>query len=184
MGLYCTLKSATFAQLTELRANSDLLPMFYDPEHADQLMPRPNWFARFFGRRTVVPEVLKDQSMCMEVDLDKTWDGLNYLLTRVAPNIKAAAFLKEGGTQLSRNARALSPEEVATFRELIHAVSNAQLRAFFDPAAMTAEGIYPKIIWEREGEEAFDWLSEFHQHLWAFLRDAVAEGHGCVIWIS
>ena len=49
---------------------------------------------------------------------------------------------------------------------------------------MTDLDIYPTIIWERDGIDSLDYILEYHQQLWAFLRDVSADGLGCMILIA
>lgn len=181
MGTYCTLKSATVEQLGALMRHPAYLPYFYDPESA--ALPTGGFFRRLFGGSTELPAELRDLSACMEISLDKAWDGLNYVFTHASDEDRAALIL-EGGTRLSENARLISPDELREFRDLVHSTSEDELRAAYNPDDMASSNVYPAIIWQRELDEAFDWLMESHQRLWAFLRDAVEEGHGSVIWIA
>jgi len=49
---------------------------------------------------------------------------------------------------------------------------------------MTDLHIYPEIIWNRDGEDALDYVMEFYPQLRTFLEDAADEQQGCIIWIA
>lgn len=124
----------------------------------------------------------------MEVGLDKAWHGLHFLFTGLGEGGPApACYLLDGGVVIpmaDTDAHVLKPSALADFRDYVHSVTEAELRTRYDPSRMAALHIYPEIIWERDPDESFDYVMEFHQQLWAFLRDAAEEKQGCVIWIG
>lgn len=188
MGLTCAIRSATSDQIEALSRWPMLLPAFFEAASLDEVRPAPTLWQRIRGRAPQIPAALHDLSNCMEIDLEKAWHGLHFLFTGTAyEGDEPACFLLKGGRAIrweDIEARALSPDEVERFRELVHALPEEALRKRYDPETMTRLEIYPEIIWMREGEEALDYLLEYHQQLWAFLRDAAEEKQGCVIWIA
>ncbi|HSP15842.1 MAG TPA: YfbM family protein [Thermoanaerobaculia bacterium] len=188
MGVYLTIRSATVEQIAALDAKPELLPAFFDAIGFEDVIPRPTLWQLLTGKRASIPEALLDQSNCMEIGLEKTWHALHFLFTGTAEGgDPPACFLMSGGLGLSTGdteAHALSPLQVEAFRRFVHGISEEQLRARYDPKRMTELHIYPEIIWQRDGEEALEYVLEYHQQLWSFLRDAAAEHQGCVMWLG
>jgi len=188
MGLYLTLRSATVDQIAALDARPELLPAFFDPGGFEDVLPRPSLWQLITGRRTSVPEALLDQSNCMEVGLDKAWHALHFLFTGTADGgDPPACYLLSGGLGLSSGdteAHALTPQQLSEFRDFVHSIPESEIRARYDPKRMTELHIYPEIIWERDGNEALEYVLEFHEQLLVFLRDAVGEEQGCVLWLG
>ncbi|MBG0568873.1 YfbM family protein [Actinoplanes aureus] len=124
-----------------------------------------------------------------DLDLDKSWHGLHYLLTgtawEVGPGAGAAIL---GGDEIGDDggygpARVLSPEAVRSIDAGLAAIDPATLRERFDPAAMTTAEIYPA-IWSG-GEEAFDsFLAPRFQELREFYRTAAAEDAAVLLAIT
>ncbi|MEU4424026.1 YfbM family protein [Actinoplanes sp. NPDC024001] len=124
-----------------------------------------------------------------ELDLDKSWHGLHYLLTGTAWEIgpgAGAAIL--GGEEVGEDGgygppRVLGPEAVRSISAALAAIDPAALRERFDPAAMTTAEIYPE-VWD-EGEEVFDdFLAPRFEQLREFYRAAASHGDGVVLAIT
>ena len=81
------------------------------------------------------------------VDVDKAWNGIWFLLNAARSPIDVVA----GGAPVSDEdlgygpARYLTPGEVAAAASYLQAMPWQQLAGQFDPAQMTADGIYPAI---------------------------------------
>ena len=121
----------------------------------------------------------------MQMSIEKSWHGLHFLLCGAADEgALPASFLLAGGSDIGLNSRIVSPAEALRFGEFVNSLSAELLLSRYDPAAMEKLDIYPSIIWQREGQEAFDWLLEYYDRLVAFFRDTAEEGHGYVITIA
>lgn len=183
MGITCTLKSANEEQLLILRRNPKLVPVFFGDESWEE--PASFW-RRLFRGRTAIPANLLEQADCMEIELEKSWHGLHFLFTGTAEGGDLpAAFLLKGGDGLgSSGNRVVSAADARRFKDFVHSLSEDELRSRFDPERMTQLRIYPEEIWRTEQDEAFDYLLEYFEILWAFTRDVVDENLGYVLRIS
>lgn len=123
-------------------------------------------------------------------DLDKAWHGIHFLLTGKAdegPDPLSLAV--SGGESLGEEvgygpARYLTPSQVREVAAALSRISTPELRARFDPRAMEDAEIYPREIWVREGEEAFDYLLEAYVPWAAFYRAAAERGDGMIAWLA
>jgi hypothetical protein len=125
-----------------------------------------------------------------EVDLDKAWHGIHYLLTGSAePNGTLASKVIMGGQNIGPDqgygpAQLLKPDEVKAIAQLLSQTTPDMLRRRFKPKEMTRAGVYPDIIWERDGEEALRFLLNYYGELVAFYTRAAQRGQAVIFAIT
>lgn len=123
-----------------------------------------------------------------ELDLDKSWHGIHYLLTGTAWRIGEgadAAIL--GGAEIGQDggygpARLLDQSTVRAVATALDALDVEVLRARFDPAAMAAAEIYPD-IWTN-GVDELDYLMSHYTQLRRFYHAAAANGQAVLLAIT
>lgn len=113
-----------------------------------------------------------------ELNLDKAWHGLHYLMTGSDDDAaEPLGYLLSGGEEVADSpagpSRLLDPEQVRHFYQAILAITPDELRARFDAKHMMALEIYPN-LWDQPGEA--DWLVGEFQRLRSFLQEQVAMG--------
>jgi hypothetical protein len=127
-----------------------------------------------------------------EVDLDKAWHGIHFLLTRSAwEGPEPLCYLLQGGEDVGDvdvgygPARALRARDVADFSAAVAKISSEEFRSRFDPDALKAAEIYPD-IWDRDPakDDALGYLTEYFELLQSVLADCAAEGKGLLIYYS
>jgi hypothetical protein len=156
---------------------------------------RPSLLARLTGR-TPAPPPAHDLTLHapegVSIDLDKSWHGIHYLLTGTPDESEAPlSFLLSGGRAVGDvevgycPARVFNAVETRSIFAGVDAVTNDELRARFDPAAMMRLEIYPG-IWDRypASSEPLDYLLEYTATVRGFLRQAVAGGVGMVVTLT
>jgi hypothetical protein len=122
-----------------------------------------------------------------ELDLDKAWHGIHYLLTGTAWEMgegAGAAIL--GGDEIGEDngygpARLLSPDTVRAVSAGLDRMDAEALRARFDPAAMAAADVYPA-IWSSSDE--FDYLVPHFTELRRFYRAAADNGQAVLLALT
>lgn len=123
-----------------------------------------------------------------ELDLDKSWHGIHYLLTGTAWQIgegAGAAIL--GGDEIGQDGgygppRLLGSDTVRAIAAALDALDVEALRARFDPQAMAAADIYPA-IWTN-GTDEFDYLMSHFTELRRFYSLAAANGQAVLVAIT
>lgn len=124
-----------------------------------------------------------------ELDLDKSWHGIQYLLNSAAWQIgegAGAAIL--GGAEIGEDngygpARLIDSETVRAIATALDTLDDETLRARFDPGAMAAADIYPS-IWN-EGAEVFDnYLVPNIAQLRGFYQTAAANGQAVILALT
>jgi hypothetical protein len=125
-----------------------------------------------------------------EVDLDKAWHGIHYLLTgSVDSNHTLASKVIMGGEAIGPDqgygpAQLLKPGEVKAIAELLEKTTPDMLRKRFKPKEMSRLGIYPEIIWERDGEQALSYVLDYYKKLVAFYKLAAERGQAVILTLS
>ena len=130
------------------------------------------------------------------MDIDKAWGGILYLLTRKAfvsgsPEDEvdslnriffSAQFFDEDMDVGYGPAHYLTPEQVAGIHRKIASLTEADLKARYDPEAMNEEEeLYPSLDWN---EEDFEYLYFHFQALQSFFATAASRGEAIVTFLS
>ena len=125
------------------------------------------------------------------LDIDKAWHGIHFLLNGSAWEGDPPLFnVVLGGTELGDEdlgygpARYLTPEEVQDTAHAISRISVDDLRSRYDARAMTKADIYPEIIWERDGDEAMQYLLDYYAAVVAFFQEAARQGHAMLLFMD
>jgi len=125
-----------------------------------------------------------------ELDLDKSWHGIHYLLTGTAWEIgegASAAIL--GGEEIGEDggygpARILRPELVRTIAAALDTLDVETLRARFNPAAMAAADIYPD-GWADVTDDVFDsYFAPYFTEPRRFYKTAAANDQAVLLAIT
>lgn len=117
------------------------------------------------------------------VDIDKAWNGIWFLLNAA----KAPIDIMAGGAPVSDEdlgygpARYLTSGEVELAASYMQAMPWEQLAGYFDPAQMTADGIYPA-IWDTD--DALDYLRSHYAVVVRFFGAAAAAGDAVILWLT
>jgi hypothetical protein len=125
-----------------------------------------------------------------EVDLDKAWHGIHFLLTgSVEPNDSLASKVIMGGENIGPDrgygpAQLLKPAEVKAIADLLEHTTPEMLRERFRPKEMTQSGVYPAVIWERDGDEALEYVLDYYKKLVAFYKLAAERGQAVIFVLS
>ena len=130
------------------------------------------------------------------MDIDKAWGGILYLLTGKAfasgsPEDEvdslnriffSAQFFDEDMDVGYGPAHYLTPEQVAGIHRKIASLTEADLKARYDPEAMNEEEeLYPSLDWN---EEDFEYLYFHFQALQSFFATASSRGEAIVTFLS
>lgn len=127
-----------------------------------------------------------------EVDLDKAWHGIHFLLTGSDwDGEEPLSYLVKGGEYVGDvdvgygPARRLKPNQVAAWAAALSAISADTLRLGYNPKAMLRAKIYPE-IWDQDPEEddPLGYLLEYFDVLRSFVEQARDQGKGAIIYIA
>jgi hypothetical protein len=150
----------------------------------DRLLADPEEIVDFLEEETAEPDG--------EIDLDKAWHGIHFLLTGSTWEGDAPlGYLVAGGEEIGDEdvgygpARVLRPAEVARFDAALAAISRDDFRRRFDPRVMMEQRIYPE-IWDRhpDDDDAPGYLTEYFELLKAFVHTSTEKNKDLIIWLS
>ena len=147
-----------------------------------------------------IGELLADPAMIEElldeegpdIDLDRAWHGIHFLLTGTARGAVGPRGYILGGRPVGEinvgygPARVLTSTEVAAFDDLLQCIPDDELSQRFNPEAMTRAEIYPE-IWERAqtGEEdVLGYLVGHFDELKTFVAGARRDGMGLITYLA
>lgn len=175
-----------------LREPRLVLHLLDEEGFASEPPPERGFFARLFGRAepaaaAAVPVFERTEGD--EMDVDKAWHGLHYLLTGTADEGDApACYLVHGGEEIRgvevgfATARVIRPAQVRDFADFLTPITRDALLQGYDARRMRELDIYPG-IWDDE-EGAREYLWDHFQHLRAFVAASAGRGDGLVIYIG
>lgn len=170
MGMYLVLKTASDSTIQRLLADPESIEPFLFPEEPD------------------ADDSPSEEGI--EVDLDKAWHAIHYLLCGVADEgTGTGAFLLSGGTPIGDvdvgygPARAMTAAQVATAASFLEALPPETLMQRYDAAKLDAADIYPN-IWKRDGEDAKTYVRDSYDTLRQYMATAARKRMGMVIALS
>ena len=164
MGMVASFVAVSPGTLQRLRSEEDSIEEFLYPDDGDSSPPT-------------------------SIDIDKSWHGIHYLLTGQAEGGEGPVALavfggEEFGPEVGYGpARFLLPEQVAQIAGALSKIEASELAKRFNPKDMTAKDIYLTPMWERDGNEALDYVLEYYQQLPDFYRDAASRGDAVIQWL-
>ncbi|MDP3724332.1 MAG: YfbM family protein [bacterium] len=141
---------------------------------------------------TVLPRILLEEKNDVQLDIDKSWDGIHFLLTgeiigekvdQSDPRTWIIFGWGEWGPEVGYGpSRVVPPKEVAQLAKFLSTLNDEDLRKRFDPVKMNKLGLYPGGIWDEES--VLDWLMDHYHKVKDFYIDAAKKGNGVLIWTT
>ena len=123
-------------------------------------------------------------------DIDKSWDGIIYLLTGsnssdttqyLSKIIFSGQLIDKEQNLGTGPAHYLTPQQVKDIYNQIKAIVPASLKKKFDAAAMKELGVYPN-VWDHE--DAADYLIEYFETIQEVYALAVDRNEAIITFIS
>ena len=155
--------------------DDELRKLFANPEGVEQLL-----YASFFGGSSNGHD---------ELEIDKSWHGLHFLLTGSAEEGSPPLnFILAGGEEVGDDlgygpARAFRSNEVLVVDAALEPLTAQELRGRFDAERMTELQIYP-FGWSDDPDGELEYLLEFYGELRAFVRRTAGCGHGLLVYLT
>ena len=163
--------NANFRALPDTELNG----LIADPSGIEQLL-----YASFFGGSSNGHD---------ELEVDKAWHGLHFLLTGTAwDGDFPLNFIVVGGEEVGEDlgygpARALRSEDVRKIDAALEPLTGDELGRRFDAERMTELQIYP-FGWSQDPDGELEYLLEFYGELRAFVRHTSEQGHALLVYLS
>jgi hypothetical protein len=123
-------------------------------------------------------------------DLDKAWHGIHYCLNKTEYDAEAPLdFITAGGESAGEvdvgygPARLFDGKTVKEIEKRISHITTERLRENYSPSEMNKMDIYPN-IWEREGDEGFEYIASYFETLQEFISGCSRHGLGMAVYFS
>jgi len=150
--------------------------------------------SRIFGKKKTSPnqaianlEFAEGENA--EDDLDKSWQGIHYCINKTDYEAEPPMdFITVGGITAGEvevgygPARLFDSETVKTIEERLSEITIEQLRKNYNPSDMEKLDIYPN-IWERDGEEGFEYIAEYYKILKSFISNCTKHNLGMAVYL-
>ena len=196
MGVGFKMMTISAGNIERLLADPPLVHLFIEPDDEAPYLAsigvgrRPGLIARLRGVREVprpaaLPQLQFSAQERASVDLDKSWDGLNFLLGKVRPGRAELGFIESGGAEVGKvdatgygtPAKVMRPGEVLNVAKSLSELEEGAIRAAYVPDEFIVDGIYPKGLW-RDDPQVVDYLGEHFNHMKRFVLLAAANQMG------
>jgi Domain of unknown function (DUF1877) len=211
MGMTGGLVRASLEEIARLREHPSELPEFLDcgiwapPNREVRPKGILGWLLRLTPVRTyesdpdaVPPPGAEHRALRANIDLDKAWEPLHFLLTGTAlEGEEPACYLARGGEELVEepddeqnvysSIRVLTPEQVAAFHRCLSSLTIDELRRRFDVNRMVELRIYSKRQSKKaptDDDGTLDHLIEAFEDLRTFVRETAASGAGAIAYLT
>ncbi|NJL60240.1 MAG: YfbM family protein [Desulfobacteraceae bacterium] len=165
------------------------------PEIFEEQMKQKNrrsFIGRLFRKKVsedIVPEIRLRDGEGSDMDADKAWHGIHYLLTKTDRESEFPFdFIVAGGEELKNveagygHPRILRSSQVRRINDALSAVDDNFLKDRFDAADMMEKKIYPE-IWDRDPSEddTLGYILEQYGRIKAFIQKASENSFGLII---
>jgi uncharacterized protein DUF1877 len=210
MGMTGGLVRASLEEIGRLREHPSELPEFLDcgiwapPNREVRPKGILGWLLRLTPVRiyendpeAVPPPGAENSATRPNIDLDKAWESLHFLLTGTAADgEEPACYLARGGEELVEelddeqsgysSIRVLTPEQVAAFDRYLSSLTIDELRRRFDVGRMVELRIYSKRRSRKApaDDDMLDHLIEAFEDLRTFVRETAASGAGAIAYLT
>jgi hypothetical protein len=156
-------------------------------EDLSRLVDDPQLLADYLGEE----DPSGDFGPFVELDIDKAWHAIHFLLTGTAwEGDHPWNFIVKGGTAIGGDlgygpARALTSAQVREIAAALESMPVEKLSERFDAKALTAAQIYPQ-IWDRPAEEddTREYVTSYYEELCDFVLAAAAKGEAMLVYLS
>jgi hypothetical protein len=155
--------------------DEELQALIADPSGVEQLL-----YASIFGGSNGKSD---------EIEVDKAWHGLHFLLTGTAwQGSFPLNFIVSGGEDVGDDlgygpARALRSDDVRKIDAALEPLTRQELGQRFDAQRMTELQIYPD-GWTHDPDGEREYLLEYYTELRAFVRRTAEQGHALIVYLS
>lgn len=194
MGVCMCAQAVSDEKILTVLASPPLVWRIVDPDdhkaylkEVGQLKP-PGFFDRLLGRTWKWPPDIPDLGLTEiereTLDVDKSWDGINYCLKQLVTPGRCKNFFEDG--QAIGNvevgygqALAFLSQDIAIIASVYCEISTNDLLQEFVPSKMC--GVYPEAIWRSDDEETREYLADNFVLIQKFLANAATNRLGVIM---
>ncbi len=189
MSMIGNFRTAPDAEIDALLARPKRIELLLYGEYAPDKSSKGGFFS-FFKKKEEPADTWKPEEPGAELDVDKAWHGIHFLLTGSAwEGSGPEAFVVAGGTAIGDvdvgygPARAFKSKEVREIAERLKSVDKKSLEQRCDKKAFQENEIYPE-IWDEVPEDCFGYLLENFELLKRFITKAAEDKKALIVYIN
>ena len=199
MGMCLTLRSVSDKNINLIISSPPLVWRLIAPDEPEMYIDCINednrgFLAKLFGTKkttevTPVPELDFIEGENIEDDLDKSWQGIHYCLNQTEYEAEHPMDFITLGGKLAGDidvgygpARLINSSTVKEIDAILSETSEELLRDNYNPIEMDRMDIYPS-IWERDGDEGFDYILENFKRLKEFVSSCSKNNLGMALYL-
>jgi hypothetical protein len=186
MGICCVIVRLHDKTIDELVAAPRKVHHFYSPEDVPEPLP-VGFVGRLLGKRSEpTPLCSSPSGPDDQIDLDKSWDGLDFLFSNERKDSGACRLLTAKGITIREelgygNPQAFRADAVREFDQFLDGLSWDILWQRYNPKEMARQKVYPR-IWHPERVEAdFEYLGNNYEVLRRFIRETAGLNQGILV---
>ena len=131
----------------------------------------------------------EDEEREDNIDIDKAWHGIHYLLARDAwGGTLPLANVVLGGTEIGDDvgygpAKYLTADEVKAAADALMEITPDVLRSIYVASALSNNEIYPE-IWDDPADDAVGYLASWYETLRDYYIEAAAKGSAMLKYLN
>ena len=199
MGMCLALHSVSDKNIENILESPSLIWRLIAPDDPEIYLESVNegskgLLSKLFGKKSVdpsqpIPSLEFVEGENIDDDLDKSWQGIHYCLNKTDYEAEPPMdFITVGGQTAGDvevgygPARLIKSKEVKDIDEKLSKVTIDQLRNNYNPSDMEKLDIYPN-IWERDGEEGFEYIAGYFEILKSFISDCSKHNLGMAVYL-
>ncbi len=196
MGVGFNMLTISETNIARLLADPPLVHRFLEPDDPSPYLSsigvgrKPGLIARLRGAREVLPPAELPTLVFADgeretLDLDKSWDGLHFLLSKTRPGRPELKFIDSGGVAVGKvdatgygtPAKVMRAHEVQALAIALSDLQAEAIRDAYVPDELVIDGVYPKGLW-RDDPKVRDYLAEHFSDMKRFVLGSAASGMG------
>jgi hypothetical protein len=186
MGICCVIARLKDETIDELVAAPRKVHHFFSPDELPGPLP-VGLIGRLLGKKSEPSPLCSSPSDPDDhIDLDKSWDGLDFLFSNERKESGTCRLLTAKGVEIREelgygNPQAFRSDAVKRFADILDGLSWEILWERYNPKEMARQKVYPS-IWHPERVEAdFEYLGNNYEILRRFVRETADLGQGILI---
>lgn len=194
MGICLSAQTLSDEKIERIITDPPLIWRVVAPENVDLYLKEtgqskpPGFLAKLFGSKREWPPIVPQFEFASgerhEVDLDKSWDGIDFCVSAIERSAAYPNLFKDGqevgNVEIGYGpAMCFTSDQVARLANLYQSIAEEELLSKFEPAKM--KGVYLDGLWQRGDDDSRDYLTENFAALKAFLAFSAEKRLGIVI---
>ncbi|MDB5839237.1 MAG: hypothetical protein JWQ23_1189 [Herminiimonas sp.] len=194
MGVCMAAQTLSDEKISIIMADPPQVWLIVDPDDSSMYLKEigqskpPGILSRLIGQKKEwpprIPAFDYAENERHELDMDKSWDGINYCLKQLISDGQCKNLFEDGmlvgDVEVGYGpAMCLISNEVAAIAREYDAISGAELLAQFIPSKM--KGVYPEGIWSEDRHDRREYLTEYFAALKTFLKTAASHKLGILV---